>query len=183
MIRTCELHGKAVGTKAGKPRSLQLMSLKGLLHLLVLASTLFLIAGCGMFNLGKWKGIEKAGADEKYYLVKDVFLTAGSAYNRKETFDHNMNESVNLIFTPKMEPNTYTVESIWYDSNGEEFRKIRKTYDAQKETSKGEDRQASGSTRVHTMSTKELYDHKPGLWKVELYIEKDLVRRLPFAIR
>lgn len=183
MIRTCELHGKAVGTKAGKPRSLQLMSLKGLLHLLVLASTLFLIAGCGMFNLGKWKGIEKAGADEKYYLVKDAFLTAGSAYNRKETFDHNMNESVNLIFTPKMEPNTYTVESIWYDPNGEEFRKIRKTYDAQKETSKGEDRQASGSTRVHTMSTKELYDHKPGLWKVELYIEKDLVRRLPFAIR
>ncbi len=183
MIRTCELHGKAIGTGAGKPRSLQLMSLKGLLHLLVLASTLFLIAGCGMFNLGKWKGIEKAAADEKYYLVKDAFLTAGSAYNRKETFDHNMNESVNLIFTPKMEPNTYTVESIWYDPNGEEFRKIRKTYDAQKETSKGEDRQASGSTRVHTMSTKEFYDHKPGLWKVELYIEKDLVRRLPFSIR
>lgn len=183
MIRTCELHGKAIGTGAGKPRSLQLMSLKGLLHLLVLASTLFLIASCGMFNLGKWKGIEKAAADEKYYLVKDAFLTAGSAYNRKETFDHNMNESVNLIFTPKMEPNTYTVESIWYDPNGEEFRKIRKTYDAQKETSKGDDRQASGSTRVHTMSTKELYDHKPGLWKVELYIEKDLVRRLPFSIR
>jgi hypothetical protein len=57
------------------------------------------------------------------------------------------------------------------------------TYDRQKESKKGDERQASGSTRVHTVATKELYDHKPGLWKVELYIEKDLVRRLPFSIR
>ena len=62
MIRTCEMHGKAIGTEAGKPGSLQLMSLKGLFHLLVLASTLLLLAGCGMFNLGKWKGIEKAAS-------------------------------------------------------------------------------------------------------------------------
>ena len=183
MIRTCEVHGKSIGTEAGKQGSLKLMSLKGLFYLLVLASTLLLLAGCGMFNLGKWKGIEKSSADEKYYLVKDAFLTAGSAYNRKETFDHNMNESVNLFFMPKMEQNTYVAESIWYDPNGEEFRKIRTTYDAQKESKKGDDRQASGSTRVHTMSTKELYDRKPGLWKVELYIEKDLVRRLPFSLR
>lgn len=183
MIRTCEMHGKAIGTKTGKQGSLKLMSMKGLFHLLVLTSILLLLAGCGMFNMGKWKGIEKTDADEKYYLVKDIFLTAGSAFNRKETFDHNMNESVNLFFTPKMEPNTYVTESIWYDPNGEEFRKIRATYDAQKESNKGDDRQASGSTRVHTMATKELYDHKPGLWKVALYIEKDLVRRLTFSVR
>ncbi len=159
------------------------MSLKGLFHLLVLTAILLLVGGCGMFNLGKWKGIEKASADEKYYLVKDIFLTAGSAYNRKDAFDHNMNESVNLFFTPKMEQNTYVAESIWYDPNGDEFRKIRTTYDAQKESKKGDDRQASGSTRVHSIPTKELYDHKPGVWKVELYLEKDLVRRLTFSVR
>src|SRR5208283_150160 len=173
MIRTREMHGKAIRSEVGKQGCLQLMSLKGLFHLLVMAATLLLLTGCGMFNLGKWKGIEKSAADEKYYLVKDAFLTAGSAYNRKETFDHNMNESVNLIFTPKMEPNTYVTESVWYDPNEVVFDRIRRTYDAQKESKKGDDRQASGSTRVHTMSTKELYDHKPGLWKVELYIEKD----------
>jgi hypothetical protein len=183
MIRTCDMHGTAIETEAGKPGSSQLMSLKGVFHLLVLASTLLLLAGCGMFNLGKWKGIEKVSSDEKYYLVKDAFLTAGSAYNRKETFDHNMNESVNLFFTLKMEPNTYVTESVWYDPNGEEFRKIRTTYDAQKETKKGDDRQASGTTRIHSMATKELYDHKPGLWKVALYIDKDLVRRLTFSLR
>jgi hypothetical protein len=159
------------------------MSLKGSFYLLVLVSTFLLLAGCGMFNMGKPLWIQKTDADEKYYLVKDAFLTGGSAYNRRETFDHNMHESVNLFFTPKMEPNTYTTESIWYDPNGAEFRKIRTTYDAQKESKKGDDRQASGSTRVHTVATKELYDHKPGLWKVALYIEKDLVRKLPFSIR
>ena len=94
-----------------------------------------------------------------------------------------MNETVNLVFIPKLEKNTYTAESIWYDPNGEEFRKIRTTYDAQSESKKGEDRQASGSTRVHTMPTKELFEHKPGLWKVALYIENDLVRRLTFSLR
>jgi len=183
MIRIREMHGKSIRTEAGKQGSLQLMSLKGSFYLLVLAGALLLLAGCGMFNLGKWKGIENAGADEKYYLVKDAFLTGGSAYNRRETFDHNMHESVNLFFTPKMEPNTYITESIWYDPNGAEFRKIRMTYDRQKESKKGDERQASGSTRVHTVATKELYDHKPGLWKVELFLEKDLVRRLPFSIR
>jgi hypothetical protein len=183
MIRTREMHGKAIRTEAGKQGSLKVMSLKGWFHLLVLASTLLLLASCGMFNLGKWKGIEKSSSDEKYYLVKDAFLTAGSSYNRKETFDHNMNESVNLFFSLKMEPNTYIAESVWYDPNGQEFRKIRRTYDAQKESKKGDDRQPSGTTRVHTVATKELYDHKPGLWKVELFLEKDLVRRLPFSIR
>jgi hypothetical protein len=183
MIRTNEADGKIIRKEDREPGSLQLMSLKGLFHLLVLASTLLLLGGCGMFNLGKWKGIETSAADEKYYLVKDIFLTAGSAYNRRETFDHNMNESVNLFFTPKMEPNTYTTESIWYDPNGAEYRTIRATYDAQKESKKGNDRSNTPTTRVHSMPTKELYDHKPGLWKVALYIEKDLVRRLTFSIR
>jgi hypothetical protein len=158
------------------------MSLKGLFYLFTLTTTL-LLGSCGMFNMGKWKGIEWAPPDEKFYIVKNVFLTAGSAYHPKETFDHNMNESVNLFFTPKIEPNTYVAESVWLDPNDQEFRKIRTTYDAQKESKKGDDRQKEPTTRVHSMPTKELFDHKPGLWKVALYIEKDLVRRLSFTLR
>ena len=169
--------------KKGKPESWQLMCLKGLFHLLILAATALLFAGCGMFNLGKWKGIEKASADEKYYLVKDVFLTAGLAYNRKEAFDHNMNESVNLFFIPKMEQNTYVAESSMVRPQRRRISQNKKDLRRAERDKKGDDRQASGTTRVHTMPTKELYDHKPGLWKVALYLENDLVRRLTFSIR
>jgi hypothetical protein len=142
------------------------------------------IANGDMINLGKWIGLfEKTSVDEKYWLVKEAFLSAGSAYNRKDSFDHNMNDAVNLFFTPKMEQNTYVAESVWYDPNGEEFRKIRKTYDIQKESSKGDDRSSTGTTRIHSMSTKEMYGHKPGLWTAVLYIEKDLVRKLTFSLR
>ena len=182
MIGISHIHGSPVSKKGGKTRGRQVISLKNAICLLAVASTLIL-AGCGVFNLGKWKGIEWTAADEKFYLVKNVFLTAGSAYNPKETFDHNMNESVNLFFTPKIEPNTYVAESIWLDPNGQEFRTIRTTYDAQKESKKGDERQKEPTTRVHTMPTKELYEHKPGLWKVALYIDKDLVRRLTFTLR
>jgi hypothetical protein len=183
MISIDEANGRGIRNKAGKPGTLHLMVLKGLFRLLALTITIFLVSSCGMFNLGKWKGIEKTAADEKYYLVKDAFLSAGSAYNRRDNFDHNLNESVNLYFIPKMEPNTYVAESIWYDPNGEEFKTIRKTYDLQSETKKGDERQKEGTTRVHTVSAKELFDHKPGVWKVALYLGKDLVRRLTFSLR
>jgi hypothetical protein len=68
------------------------------------------VANCDMFNLGKFRWIERTASDEKYYLVKDVFLTPGSTYNRKDAFDHNMNETVNLFFMLEMEPNTYVTE-------------------------------------------------------------------------
>jgi len=183
MICNFQIDGGARGKTTGEPESRQLRVLKGLSRLLALTATLIAVTGCGMFNLGKWKGIEKTSAEEKYYIVKEAFLTAGSAYHPKEAFDHNMNESVNLFFTPKLEKNTYVAESIWYDPTGQEFRKIRTTYDAQKESKKGDERQKTGTTRVHSMPTKELYDHKPGLWKVALYIEQDLVRRLTFSLR
>ncbi len=163
--------------------SWRLMFVNRRCHLLALAAAALLFTGCGMFNLGRWKGIETAAADEKYYLVKDMFLTAGSAYAPKEAFDHNMNESINLFFIPKSEPNTYVAESIWYDPNGQEFRKIRKTYDLQQETRRGDERKSTGTTRVQTISTKELYDHKPGLWKVALFLDNRLVRRLTFSVR
>jgi hypothetical protein len=183
MIRVDEANSRGIRNETEEPVNLHPMPLKGLFPLLALTITLFLLTSCGMFNLGKWKGIEKTSADEKYYLVKDVFLSAGSAYNRRDNFDHNMSESVNLYFIPKMEPNTYVAESIWYDPDGEEFKTIRRTYDLQSETKKGDERQKSGTTRVHTVSTKELFDHKPGVWKVALYIGKDLVRRLTFSLR
>lgn len=144
---------------------------------------LFFMSGCGVINPGKWKGIEKSAKDEKYYLVKDVFLTAGSAYLSKQTFDRNMNDSVNLFFTPISEKNHYVTETIWFDPNDHEFRTIRMTHDVQAESKQDFQRKKSGTPRVHTISTKELYDHKPGLWKVALYIDGELARRLTFTVR
>jgi hypothetical protein len=141
------------------------------------------LASCDIFNFGEWIGIEETSADERYWLVKEAFLSAGSTYNRRKAFDHSMDESVNLYFIPKMEPNAYVAESVWYDPNGEEYRKTRTTYDVQKESKKGDERTKSGTTRIHSVPTKELYEHKPGRWKVVLYIDKELVRRLTFSLR
>lgn len=151
------------------------------LHALLM--TLLFSAGCGVFNLGKWKGIERTADDESYYMVKDIFLTAGSAYSRKDAFDHNMNDVVNLFFTPKEEKNHYVAETRWFDPSGQEFRTVRQTYDVQQENKIGAERKKEGTTRVHSMSTKELVNHKPGTWKVALYLDGTLVRRLDFSVR
>jgi hypothetical protein len=156
------------------------------LRLFALVSVLvsfLLTTGCGAFSLGKLKWLEHTASDEKYWLVKDVFLTAGSAYTRKDTFDHNMNDVVNLFFMPKDERNHYVAESRWIDPSGQEYRTIRTTYDIKEERKTGEDRDKKGSTRIHTMSTRELVNHKPGMWKVALYLNDELVRRLTFTVR
>jgi len=146
--------------------------------------TFALAAGCGALSLGKFKGIEKTSADEKYYLLKSAELTAGSAALPKTTFDHNMNESVNLLFTVKGEKNYYVAESVWFDPLGQEFRTVRRTYDIQQEGKKeATPRAFEGTPRVHTVPVKELFDHKPGVWKVALYIDGELARRLEFSVR
>ena len=151
---------------------------------LALIGVVIFTGGCGAISVGKWRGIERAAPDEAYYLVNDVFLTASSASSARETFDHNMNESVNLYFVPKYEKPTYIAESVWQDPDGQEYRTIRTTYDKAREQKKGDERRQGISTpRMHTISTKELYEHKPGMWKVALYLEKQLVRRLNFLIR
>jgi hypothetical protein len=151
--------------------------------LLVIAGLIAVCHGCGVINPGKWKGIEKTAADEKFYLVKDVFLTAGSAYTSKETFDHNLNDSINLFFTPTNEKSHYVAESIWYDPMDQEYRTIRSTQDVQQENKKDFERKKGGTPRVHTISTRELFDRKPGLWKVALYLDGQLARRLSFSVR
>lgn len=143
----------------------------------------FLTAGCGVINPGKWKGIERTSADEKYYLVKDVMLTPGSTYLSKEIFDHNMNDSINLVFTAVNERNRYVAESRWIDPLGAEYRTIRATYDKQVESKQDFDRKKAGTPRVHSITTKELFEHKPGLWKVVLYLDGELARRLTFTVR
>uniref|UniRef100_A0A7C4AQN4 Uncharacterized protein n=1 Tax=Desulfomonile tiedjei TaxID=2358 RepID=A0A7C4AQN4_9BACT len=167
--------------RLGSRRPTTTAALIGLLVLVMLATGL--IASCGAINPGKWKGIERTARDEKYYLVKDVFLTAGSAFTSKEIFDHNMNESINLFFTPTNEKNHYVTESVWIDPADVEYRTIRMTHDVQDESKKDMERKKGGTPRVHTISTKELYDHKPGLWKVALYIDGELARRLTFTVR
>jgi hypothetical protein len=154
-----------------------------LLCRVVLIIVLF-TAGCSAISVGKWRGIERTEPDEGYYLADDVFLTASSASSRREIFDHNMNESVHLFFIPKNEKPTYTVESVWKDPDGQEYRTIRTTYDKAREEKQGIDRKQRGGTpRIHTLPTKELYEHKPGAWKVSLYLEKQLVRRLSFLVK
>jgi hypothetical protein len=144
---------------------------------------LALLSGFDIINPGKPLWIAKTAPDEKYYLAKDVYLTAGSAYSRKESFDHAMNDNVNLCFIPNNERNHYAAESTWYDPKGQEYRTIRQTYDLADEARKDYDRPKGGSTRVHSMTTKELADHKPGMWKVTLRIDNELVRRLEFFVR
>jgi hypothetical protein len=144
--------------------------------------TLFL-GGCGAISVGKWRGIERAAPDEAYYLVNDLFLTASSAFNPREVFDHNLNEAVHLYFTARDEKPTYVVKSVWQDPDGQEFRTIRTTYDKAREEKKGDQRTRKPTPRIHSVATKELYAHKPGMWKVSLYIEDQLVRRLTFLVK
>ena len=148
--------------------------------LLIVATAL---AGCGAINPGKWKGIERTSSDESFYLVKDVFLSGGSTARPRESFDHNMHDVVNLYFTPRDEKNAYVAESRWLDPLGIEFRTIRTTYDKQQEGKEGIDRPKGGTLRVHTMPVSELYAHKPGMWKVALYLDGKLARRLSFSVR
>ena len=44
---------------------------------------------------------------------------------------------------------------------------------------RGKRTERCGSTR---MPVKRLYDHKKGRWKVELYIDDDLARRMTFTV-
>ncbi len=151
----------------------------------ILVAAVLMASGCSAFNLGKWKGIQKTSKREHYWLVKDVYVSPGSSYMSKEVFDHNMNPVVNVLFTPKNEKNHYTAETVWIDPMGQEFRTIRTTHDIVQEGKKSIDRrnQRDGTPRVHTIPTRKLYDHKPGLWKVKLYLDKELARILEFSVR
>ncbi len=157
--------------------------LDGLAFTISVCLIFFTLQGCGVINPGKWKGIEKTSSDEEYYLVKDVFLSPGSAYAAKDSFDHHVNESVNLFFVPRNETNQYTAETIWFDPSDQEFRKIRQTYDTKSESKRGINRDSKGTTRVHSMPTAQLFNHKPGLWKVQLYLDGKLARRIMFTVR
>lgn len=140
-------------------------------------------AGCGIVNVGDWKGIEWTSPDEQYYRVKDVFFTAGSAAHPRDTFDHSVQPNVHLMFIPRDERNHYVSKSTWIDPSGVEYRTIRQTHDKKLEEKEGDERNPEGTTRIHTMPTKELAEHEKGLWKVELYIDDELVRRLTLNIR
>jgi hypothetical protein len=109
-------------------------------------------------------------------------LTASSAHSPREIFDHNLNDAVHLYFIHKDEKPSYVTESIWYDPADQEYRTIRTTYDKALEAKKGIERAGSSTTRVHSMPSKELYEHKPGTWKAAL-LDKRLVRSLTFLVK
>jgi len=141
--------------------------------------------GCGALGLGKFKWIERTAGDERYFLLKECFLAAGGPSATKTSFDPALNPVVNLWFTLRNETNKYVAESRWIDPAGQEYRTIRTTHDIQVEGKRNIDRrnEFGGTARVHTISTQELHDHKRGLWKVALYIDGQLARRLEFSVR
>ncbi len=156
-------------------------------------SWLIILSGCGAmkldtlkkaFNLGKFKGIESTAPDEAYYLLTDIFFTGGSSYNRREDFDHTLQDAVSLVFKPANEKGHYVTKSVWYDPSGVEYRTMRQTHDKQEEQKRGETRAEKGGTnRMHTLTTQELYEQGPGRWKVELFIDDKLARRMELSIR
>jgi hypothetical protein len=149
----------------------------------MLALVVLLVAGCGAFSFGKLKWIEKTDSDEKFYLLKQAYLSGGSPQPRT-SFDHTILDTVYLIFVPANEKGHYVTKSVWYDPSGAEFRTIRETHDRQEETSRGEERnEKKGTTRMHSISLLDLYHHMPGRWKVKLYIDSDLARKLDFSVR
>jgi hypothetical protein len=156
--------------------------LKSILSSLCL-TLILTVYGCSALNLGEllWPKWPKPGI--KHWLVKDAKLTGGSSSAQRDDFDHMMFRSVNVIFVPKNEKNHYVSKITWYDPSGTEFRTIRQTHDIQQETSVGEERTPEGSTRVHSLRSKDLYDHKPGRWKVELFLDDELALRFEFTIR
>jgi hypothetical protein len=141
-----------------------------------------ILTGCGAINPGKFKGIERTDSDENYYLLKNLWLTAGSAAHPRQDFDHTVQESVNLVFVPANEKNHYVSRTKWIDPSGQEYRVIRQTHEKTTDEREGDARPKGGTTRLHSVSTKELYAHKPGLWKVELYLDDVLARRLTFSV-
>jgi hypothetical protein len=124
------------------------------------------------------KRCEAAG--KKSGLLKEFHLSPASLQTSKKKFDHHADETVNLVFVPRK--SVHIAESRWCDPSDQEFRIIRHVYDRSKEAKKAIERPKDGITRVHSMPTKELYDHKPGLWKVALYIDNQLAGRQTFLV-
>ncbi|MCA1961138.1 MAG: hypothetical protein LDL33_10090 [Desulfomonile sp.] len=138
--------------------------------------------GCNAFNWGKFQPIVRTASDEKFWLLKNVVLTAGSTAHARTNFDHTMQDVVNVIFVPANEKNNYVTKTVWYDPSGLEYRTIQQTHVLREEQDKAHERPKGGSQRLHSMPLKALYQHKPGLWKVEVYIDNELARRLTFNV-
>lgn len=142
---------------------------------------ILLLTGSGGVGLRKHEGIERTGSDEAFYLVKEFHLSSRSLQTSKKTFDHLRDETINLVFVPRT--SVHITEGRWYDPDEQEFRIIRHVYDRSEETKKAIERPKGGATRVHSIPTKELYDHKPGLWKVVLYIDNQLAGTQTFFVK
>lgn len=146
----------------------------------MLAILVVLPAGCKL--LRPMMPVER-DHDVEHHLLKKIGLTSySSAYPRK-VFDHDLDEEVNLTFVPDNEKNDYVSRTVWFDPLGEEFRTIRQSYKKVRETLDTLERPKGGSTRTHTMSVKEMWEHRPGMWTVELYLDDRLARRLTFNVR
>lgn len=124
------------------------------------------------------KKIEAAG--EEPGLLKEFHLNPASIRTHKGTVYYLTNEFVSLVFVPRNEKPSYIAESRWYDPTDQEFRTIMVAYDRPEQTEKSPE---SGYFRVHSMPARELYDHRPGMWKVALYIDNQLAGTQTFFVK
>lgn len=152
-------------------------------RLLTVLFVMCAMTGCGVLNVGKWKGLERTDSDEQYYLLKNCRLVSSSSARAKKYFDHALDDAVSLIFTPANEKNRYVTKSIWYDPKGQEYRTIRQTHDKTDENSEQLNRPKGGSTRIHSLPLMPMFNHGKGQWKVELFLDGELARRLDFHVR
>ncbi|MEW6349222.1 MAG: hypothetical protein AB1646_09180 [Thermodesulfobacteriota bacterium] len=155
-----------------------------ILGLAVSAATA-LMAGCSIPRLPTPHPsslIEETDPDEQPRLVKDFFLSSGSIWNHKKTFRKDMEDVVVLYFVPSNEPPRYVSKTVWYDPMDIEYSAKRQTHDLQEESKTGEQRDPKGTRRSHSVSVRALHDHKPGLWKVELFLDDVLARRKRFSV-
>jgi ankyrin repeat protein/uncharacterized protein YecT (DUF1311 family) len=143
-------------------------------------------------NLGAVFGISSAfamaaeeksdAAVEKPGLLKEFHLSSGSLQTPKENFDCVTDKTINLVFAPRNDKPVYTAESRWHDPDDREFRVIRRAYDRLKETKQAIEIPKASPTRVHSIPTKKLYNHKPGRWTAALYIDNQLAGRQTFMV-
>ncbi len=141
------------------------------------------LCSCSLINPGPITPWVRTDEDENHWLVKNIRLGAGMSAANRSSFDHAIDDKIVLMFVPNNEKNRYVTKSVWHDPMGLEYRTVRQAHDLKTEIPDGSERYKHGTPRFHTMVVKDLYRHKPGPWKVELFPDDKLARRLNFEVR
>ncbi len=148
----------------------------------VITATLIMSAtGCKK-NRGTWLN-EPTDFDEQPKLLREVRLTSHASAHPRKVFDHDLDETIHLGFIPAGPTKEHESKTVWFDSLGKEFRTIRRSHKKGESAFDPTEKPGTHPPRTHTMSVKEMWKHRPGVWSVELYLDDKLARRLRFSVR